>query len=66
MDPRYFGPNEVETLLGDASEAKEKLGWQTKIKFKGLVKEMVVSDLKDAEKDVLGHQEGFSVLSRYE
>ena len=50
IDPRYFRPTEVETLLGDASKAKEKLNWSPKITFEQLVKEMVDSDLKLAKK----------------
>jgi GDPmannose 4,6-dehydratase len=45
IDPRYFRPTEVEQLLGDASKARAKLGWQHKISFRDLVKEMVASDL---------------------
>jgi len=50
VDPRYFRPTEVETLLGDATKAKEKLNWSPKISFGQLVKEMVVEDLKLANK----------------
>ncbi len=46
QDPRYFRPAEVDLLLGDASKAKEKLGWEPKVKFQGLVEMMVESDLK--------------------
>ncbi|MCX6764881.1 MAG: GDP-mannose 4,6-dehydratase [Candidatus Nealsonbacteria bacterium] len=46
IDPRYFRPSEVEVLIGDASKAKEKIGWESKIKFKDLVKIMVDADLK--------------------
>ena len=53
VDPRYFRPTEVETLLGDASKAKEKLNWVPKISFNQLVKEMVDEDLKLAENDQL-------------
>jgi GDPmannose 4,6-dehydratase len=53
IDPRYFRPTEVETLLGDASKAKEKLNWVPKISFNQLVKEMVDEDLKLAENDQL-------------
>ena len=53
VDPRYFRPTEVETLLGDASKAKEKLNWVPKISFKQLVKEMIDSDLKLAKSDQL-------------
>jgi GDPmannose 4,6-dehydratase len=49
VDPRYFRPTEVETLLGDASKAKKKLNWTPKISFKQLVKEMVVEDLNQAK-----------------
>jgi GDPmannose 4,6-dehydratase len=51
IDPRYFRPTEVETLLGDASKAKEKLNWSPKISFNQLVKEMVKEDLKIAKND---------------
>jgi GDPmannose 4,6-dehydratase len=53
IDPRYFRPTEVETLLGDASKAKEKLNWSPKISFNQLVQEMVVEDLKLAKNDQL-------------
>ena len=46
IDPRYFRPTEVETLLGDSSKAKAKLNWSPKISFKQLVKEMIDEDLK--------------------
>ena len=49
VDPRYFRPTEVETLLGDASKAHKKLGWSAKTSFKELVHEMAVSDLKEAK-----------------
>jgi GDPmannose 4,6-dehydratase len=49
VDPGYFRPTEVETLLGDASKAREKLGWAPKVDFASLVEEMVLSDLADAE-----------------
>ena len=51
IDPRYFRPTEVETLLGDPTKAKTKLGWQPKISLEELVKEMVKSDLMDAKKE---------------
>ncbi|WP_193176077.1 GDP-mannose 4,6-dehydratase [Oricola nitratireducens] len=50
VNPRYFRPAEVETLLGDASKAREKLGWQPKVPFGDLVREMVAADLKDAKR----------------
>lgn len=54
IDPKYYRPTEVELLLGDATKAKEKLGWVSKIKFKELVKEMVESDMKLVESEVYG------------
>ena len=51
VDPKYFRPTEVETLLGDASKAKEKLNWSPKISIKQLVKEMIDEDLKLAKND---------------
>ena len=59
IDPRYFRPTEVETLLGDASKAKRILGWQPKIAFEDLVKEMVSVDLKNTEKEILLKKNGF-------
>jgi len=53
IDPRYFRPTEVETLLGDASKAKEKLNWIPKISFEQLVKEMIEEDLRLAKNDQL-------------
>ena len=53
IDPRYFRPSEVETLLGDASKAKEKLNWTSKISFENLVKEMVEEDLNWAKKEIV-------------
>ena len=50
VDPRYFRPTEVETLLGDASKARKKLGWRPKISFQQLVNEMVKEDLDNAKK----------------
>ncbi len=51
VDPRYFRPTEVETLLGDASLARKKLGWTAKIGFKELVAEMAREDLKLAQRE---------------
>ena len=59
VDPRYYRPTEVETLLGDASKAKEKLGWAPKINFNSLVSEMVKADLKSAERDELTKKHGY-------
>lgn len=66
VDPRYFRPTEVETLLGDASKAKEKLGWTPKISFRELVSEMMREDLKAAERDELVKRHGFSTFNYHE
>ncbi len=66
VDPRYFRPAEVETLLGDPSKAKNKLGWTPKTSFDELVAEMVREDLKSAEKDELVKRHGYSVFDYHE
>ena len=66
VDPRYFRPTEVETLLGDASKAKAILGWEPKISFAELVKEMAREDLRIAERDGLVSRHGYSVMNRHE
>jgi GDPmannose 4,6-dehydratase len=66
VDTRYFRPTEVESLLGDASKAKEKLGWTAKITFPELVAEMVESDLDAAKRDALIAKEGYKVYSHHE
>ena len=63
VDPRYFRPTEVESLLGDPSKAKEKLGWVPEIGFHELVAEMVLEDLKSAERDELVKKHGFSAYT---
>ena len=66
VDPRYFRPTEVETLLGDPSKAKEKLGWVSDTSFDDLVAEMVREDLKGAEKDALCQREGFKTFNYFD
>ena len=66
VDPRYFRPTEVETLLGDASKAREKLGWVPQITLEQLVAEMVREDLKSAERDELAKRHGFTVYDHHE
>ncbi len=66
VDSRYFRPTEVETLLGDPSKAKEKLGWVPETSFEALVAEMVREDLKSAEKDDLCRKEGFKTFNYFE
>lgn len=63
VDPRYFRPTEVETLLGDSTKAKEKLGWTPKITFDELVAEMVREDLKSAERDELVKNHGYKAMN---
>jgi GDPmannose 4,6-dehydratase len=66
VDPAYFRPTEVETLLGDPTKAKEKLGWTPKTSFAELVAEMVREDLKSAERDELVKKHGFKALNHHE
>jgi GDPmannose 4,6-dehydratase len=66
VDPRYFRPTEVETLLGDPTKAREKLGWEPKTSFNELVKEMVREDLKSAERDELVKKNGFAAYDYHE
>jgi GDPmannose 4,6-dehydratase len=66
VDSRYFRPTEVETLLGDATKAREKLGWTAKVTFPELVAEMVASDLELAKRDALVAKEGYKVYSHHE
>lgn len=66
VDTRYFRPTEVETLLGDASKARHKLGWVPKTTFEQLVKEMARADLELAEKDELVRRHGYDVFKTYE
>ena len=63
VDERYFRPTEVETLLGDATKAKRELGWTPSISFDDLVREMVESDLKAAQRDALVRKHGFAAYS---
>ena len=62
VDPRYFRPTEVDTLLGDASKARAKLGWHPKIKFGELVVEMAREDLRIAQRDALMKRHGYTPL----
>ena len=66
VDPRYFRPTEVETLLGDATKARQKLGWTAEVTFPELVTEMVESDLVLARRDALVAKEGYKIYSRHE
>jgi GDPmannose 4,6-dehydratase len=66
VDPHYFRPTEVETLLGDPAKAKKKLGWEPEITFEEMIAEMVQHDLKEAQMDVLCKNSGFRVMNRNE
>ena len=66
VDPRYFRPTEVETLLGDPTKAKQKLGWIPKITFQELVSEMVQADYKSAQRDELVKQHGYQAMDYHE
>ena len=66
VDPRYFRPTEVETLLGDPSKAKAKLGWEPTTTFAELVAEMVREDLRSAERDELVKNHGYKAMDYYE
>lgn len=66
VDPRYFRPTEVETLLGDPTKAKEKLGWTPKITFDQLVREMVEEDLAISQRDSLVKKAGFKAFDYHE
>ncbi len=66
VDPRYFRPTEVETLLGDPSRAREKLGWAPTVGFHEMVREMVRHDLQEAQRDALCIAEGFPVPNHHE
>ncbi|NCF28403.1 MAG: GDP-mannose 4,6-dehydratase [Gammaproteobacteria bacterium] len=66
VDPRYFRPTEVETLLGDASKAREQLGWQPQVGFSDLVTEMVREDLALAQRDKHSRDHGFKTFDHHE
>ena len=66
IDPRYFRPTEVETLLGDPSKAKKQLGWEPRISFQEMVREMVHEDLTLAKRDKLCSIHGFYVCRNHE
>ncbi|HUR41088.1 MAG TPA: GDP-mannose 4,6-dehydratase, partial [Verrucomicrobiae bacterium] len=66
IDPRYFRPAEVETLLGDATKARRKLGWKPKIGFAQLVREMMRADLDHAQRELAVRSAGFKTQKRHE
>ena len=66
IDPRYFRPTEVDTLLGDPAKARARLGWTATTPIEELVREMVASDLQHAERDALVAREGYRVFHHHE
>jgi GDPmannose 4,6-dehydratase len=66
VDPRYFRPTEVETLLGDPTKAKQKLGWSAEVTFEQLVAEMVAADLDVAKRDAMISKEGYKIYNHHE
>ena len=66
VDPRYFRPTEVETLLGDPTKSREVLGWEPRTSFEELVREMTCADLEEAQRDALCKTEGFKTLDYHE
>ncbi|HEX5130281.1 MAG TPA: GDP-mannose 4,6-dehydratase, partial [Usitatibacter sp.] len=66
IDPRYFRPAEVDTLLGDAAKARRDLGWEPRVRFAELVAEMMREDLKGAERDALVTRHGYAAYDRRE
>ena len=66
VDPRYFRPAEVDSLLGDASKARDELGWQPRVKFAELVAEMVDADLDAAQRDELVKRHGYTTYDHHE
>jgi GDPmannose 4,6-dehydratase len=66
VDPRYYRPTEVDLLIGDATKAKEKLGWKAKYTLPELVKEMVDSDIQLFRSELLLKEKGFGIKNQYE
>jgi GDPmannose 4,6-dehydratase len=61
VDPRYFRPTEVDTLLGDPAKARAKFGWRPEVSFAELIHEMVANDLHDAAREAVCERNGFTV-----
>ena len=66
VDPRYFRPTEVDLLIGDATKAKELLGWVPKYELKDLVKDMMKSDLHLMQKDTYLKDGGYKIMNYFE
>ena len=66
VDPEYYRPTEVNELLGDASKARDKLGWEPEITFEEMIAEMIEADMDEAQKDYLCLQEGFTTFNHFD
>jgi GDPmannose 4,6-dehydratase len=66
IDPRYFRPTEVETLLGDATHAMNKLGWKPEISVQTMCAEMVAHDLDQAKRHAVLRNHGYAIATKYE
>jgi GDPmannose 4,6-dehydratase len=66
VDPRYFRPTEVDSLLGDPARARTRLGWKTEISFETLVREMTDADLAEAQRDAVMARQGFATYQHHE
>jgi GDPmannose 4,6-dehydratase len=66
VDPRYFRPTEVDTLLGDPAKAKKELGWAPEITFKEMIREMVSNDIKEAARETVCLRNGFDIAASFE
>ena len=66
IDPRYFRPTEVETLLGDPAKARKKLGWKQEISFDQMVREMIEHDLNEGMREAIWKQKGFAIPDSFE
>jgi len=66
VDPEYYRPTEVNELLGDASKARDKLGWEPEITFEEMIAEMIEADMEEAQKDYLCLQEGFTTFNHFD
>ncbi len=66
IDPRYFRPTEVDSLLGDPSKARRKLGWKQEISFEQMIREMVDNDLKEGMREAIWKQKGFGIPESFE
>jgi GDPmannose 4,6-dehydratase len=66
VDPRYYRPTEVELLIGDASKAREKLGWTPVYTMEKLAEEMVAADLELFKREVLLKQSGYKIMNQFE